>query len=42
VPVLYVDLVARGTVDEKFLMILRNKIDVDMALSGTAWRNWVV
>jgi SNF2 family DNA or RNA helicase len=42
VPVLYVDLVAPGTVDEKFLHILRDKIDVDTKLSGIAWRQWVV
>lgn len=37
-----VDLVARGTVDEKIIQALRNKIDLASAVTGDAWRQWLV
>lgn len=40
--VAYVDLVAPGTVDEKMLRILRNKISMAAAVSGDAWREWLL
>lgn len=42
VPVAYVDLVARGTVDEKILKALRAKINLASAVTGDNWRSWVV
>lgn len=41
-PVLYVDLVAPGTVDEKMIAALRNKIDVASTITGDAYREWLV
>jgi hypothetical protein len=38
----YVDLRAPGTVDDKILSCLRNKIDLAAAIDGDAWREWVV
>jgi len=40
--VTYVDLVARGTVDEKILQALRNKINLSAQITGANWREWVV
>ena len=40
--VTYVDLVARGTVDEKILYALRKKIDLATAITGENYREWVV
>jgi SNF2 family DNA or RNA helicase len=40
--VTYVDLVTRGTVDEKILHALRRKIDLASAITGENWRSWVV
>jgi len=40
--VTYVDLVARGTVDEKILSVLRKKINLAATITGEAWREWVV
>ena len=37
-----VDLVVPGTVDEKILKSLRAKIDLAAAVTGDAWREWVV
>lgn len=39
---LYVDLVSPGTVDEKILMSLKNKINLASILTGDEWRKWVV
>lgn len=39
--VTYVDLVARGTIDEKVLKALRNKMDLASLLTGEAAREWV-
>ncbi len=39
--VTYVDLVARGTVDEKIVRALRRKIDVATAITGENFREWV-
>ena len=38
----YIDLVAPGTVEEKFLQAIRNKIDLAAVVHGDAWREWVV
>jgi len=40
--VTYVDLVARETVDEKILEVLRKKIDLNAVITGGAWRDWVI
>lgn len=40
--VLYVDLVAPGTVDEKMLQTLRKKITMAAAITSDGWRDWVV
>jgi len=40
--VTYVDLVARGTVDEKILHALRNKINLSAQITGANWYEWVV
>jgi SNF2 family DNA or RNA helicase len=40
--VLYVDLMARGTVDEKIIQCLRDKIDLAAQVSGDGWKSWVV
>lgn len=40
--VLYVDLVAPGTVDEKILQCLRDKLDLAAQVSGDRWKSWVV
>lgn len=40
--VLYVDLVAKGTVDEKILHALRNKINIAGTVLGENVREWVV
>jgi len=40
--VTYVDLVARGTVDEKILHALRNKINLSAQITGQNWREWVI
>ena len=40
--VLHVDLVAPGTVDEKILKCLREKIDLAAQVSGEQWREWVI
>lgn len=38
----YIDLVAPGTVDEKRIYALRNKINLAAAVTGDAWREWLV
>jgi hypothetical protein len=38
----YVDLVCPGTIEEKILQALRGKIDLAAALTGDAWREWIV
>ena len=40
--VLYVDLVARDTVEEKILHALRDKMSLSDAVTGDNWRSWVV
>jgi Superfamily II DNA/RNA helicases, SNF2 family len=40
--VTYVDLVARGTVDEKILQALRAKINLSAQITGANWKEWVV
>lgn len=41
-PVLYVDLVAPGTVDERFLKVLRSKIDLAATITGDNYREWLI
>jgi SNF2 family DNA or RNA helicase len=41
-PVLYVDLVAPGTVEMRYLKALRKKIDLAATINGDAWREWIV
>jgi hypothetical protein len=40
--VTYVDLVARGTVDEKIIKALRKKIDMATAITGENYREWLI
>jgi hypothetical protein len=40
--VLYVDVVARDTIDAKVLKALRAKIDMSTAITGDRWKEWVV
>ena len=37
-----IDLVVKGTVDEKILHALRNKINLATTINGDTWREWVV
>jgi len=41
-PVTYVDLVAPGTVDERIIQSLRNKIDLAAQITGEDYREWLV
>jgi SNF2 family DNA or RNA helicase len=40
--VAYVDLVVPGTVDEKIIYALRDKIDMAATISGDNWKEWLV
>lgn len=40
--VTYVDLVARGTIDEKHVESLRSKLDMASALTGDGYREWLI
>ena len=40
--VTYVDLMAMGTVDEKIVKALRNKIDMATAITGEGWKRWLI
>lgn len=40
--VLYIDLVVPGTVDEKYLYLLRNKIDMAAVVTGDTYREWLI
>lgn len=40
-PVTYVDLVCKGTVDEKILSALRSKNNIARLVTGDAWREWI-
>lgn len=40
--VTYVDMVARGTVEEKVVQNLRGKIDIATAISGDGYKSWIV
>lgn len=40
--VAYVDLIARGTVDEKIVQALRQKIDLSATIMGDAYRDWLI
>jgi SNF2 family DNA or RNA helicase len=39
--VLYIDLVAKGTVDEKIIKSLRNKVNIAKEISGEEFSNWI-
>ena len=39
--VLYIDLVAKGTVDEKIIQSLRNKVNIAKQISGEELVNWI-
>jgi hypothetical protein len=39
--VLYIDLVAKGTVDEKIIKSLRNKVNIAKEISGEKLSNWI-
>lgn len=40
--VLYVDLLTPGTMDEKIIYALREKIDMSAAIAGDPWQRWLV
>jgi len=40
--VAYIDLMVPGTVDEKIIHALRNKIDMAATITGDNWREWVI
>lgn len=40
--VTYVDLLVRGTVEEKFIKNLRDKIDIASAIMGDGYREWLI
>lgn len=40
--VTYVDLITRGTVEEKIIHALRNKIDLTTAITGENFREWLI
>ena len=39
--VTYIDLVCKGTVDEKIITALRNKISLANQVTGDAWKEWI-
>lgn len=41
-PVAYVDLMVPGTVEEKIIQNLRNKIDISSAIMGDDYREWLI
>lgn len=41
-PVAYVDLRVPGTVEEKIIEALRNKIDIATVISGDDWMDWLI
>jgi SNF2 family DNA or RNA helicase len=41
-PMLYIDLIVRGTIEEKILQALRAKIDLAGAITEDNWKSWVV
>jgi SNF2 family DNA or RNA helicase len=38
----YIDLIARGTVEERIVRALRNKIDLATAITGENYREWLI
>lgn len=40
--VAYIDLRVRGTVEEKIIEALRNKIDIASVISGDDWKEWLI
>jgi len=40
-PVLYIDLVSKGTVDEKIIKALRNKVNIAKEISGEELSKWI-
>ena len=40
-PVVYVDIVTKGTIDEKILTALRNKDNIARKITGDNWREWI-
>ena len=41
-PVLYVDLISTGTIDEKIVAALRSKIDIGATVLGEEARQWLM
>lgn len=37
----YVDLICRGTVDEKIIEALKSKMDIARLITGDQWRSWI-
>ena len=40
-PVLYIDLVSKGTVDEKIIKALRNKVNIASQINGEELTEWI-
>jgi SNF2 family DNA or RNA helicase len=41
-PVTYVDLICKGTVDEKIIQALRNKMNIAQQITGDNYRDWLI
>ena len=39
--VLYIDMVAKGTVDDKIIQALRNKVNIANEINGEDLANWI-
>ena len=40
-PVLYIDLISKGTVDEKIIKALRNKVNIASQINGEELTEWI-
>ena len=40
--VTYIDLICRGTVEERIIKALRQKIDLSTAITGENYREWLI
>lgn len=41
-PVTYVDLICKGTVDEKIIQALRSKMNIAQQITGDSYRDWLI
>ena len=40
-PVLYIDMMSKGTVDEKIIKALKNKVNIAKEISGEELSDWI-